>query len=64
MEKEVPKGYTVTYNKNGNRYTIYNTRALVKTGQLRWPVPVLAVGGLVLIAAGVLVRCRGKKSDE
>ena len=64
MEKEVPKGYTVTYNKNGNRYTIYNTRPLVKTGQLRWPVPVLAVGGLVLIAAGVLMRCRGKKSDE
>ena len=63
-EQSVPAEYTVTYSKNGNIYTIYNTRALIPTGQLRWPVPVLAVGGLVLITAGIVIRTRKRKEDE
>ena len=63
-EQSVPAEYTVTYSKNGNTYTIYNTRALIPTGQLRWPVPVLAVGGLVLITAGIVIRTRKRKEDE
>ena len=38
---------------------------LPQTGQLWWPVPVLAGGGLVMIAAGVrLNKKKGKKDDE
>lgn len=63
-EQSVPAEYMVTYSKNGNIYTIYNTRALIPTGQLRWPVPVLAVGGLVLITVGIVIRTRKRKEDE
>lgn len=63
-EEKVPAEYTVTYSKDGNTYTIYNTRSLIPTGQLKWPIPVLAVGGLVLITAGVILRCGKKKRDE
>lgn len=58
-EINVPEGYAVTYYNEGFDYTICNSRRLIKTGQLRWPVPVLMVGGLVLITAGVILRCKG-----
>ena len=65
-EKEVPAGYTVTITRDGNTYTMNNysgevprktppeTPRLPNTGQLWWPVPILAGAGLVLIVLGKL----------
>lgn len=63
-EQQVPKDYTVTYSQNGNTYTIYNTRALIPTGQLKWPVPVLACGGLLLIIVGIVIRTVKRNGNE
>lgn len=60
-EKNVPKGYTASYQQNGYVFTITNTSTLIQTGQLIWPIPVLAVGGLVLFAVGLLLYRRNKK---
>lgn len=38
------------------------TEKLIQTGQLHWPVPVLAGGGALLTAAGVF--CRRRQEDE
>lgn len=63
-EKVVPQGYTVTIVREGNTFTMNNysgevppvtppsTPRLPNTGQLWWPVPILAVGGLAFIIAG------------
>ena len=65
-EKEVPTGYTVTITRDGNTFTMNNysgevppptppkTPKLPQTGQLWWPVPILAGCGLVFIVAGKL----------
>ena len=62
-EENVPKGYTATYQKNGYNFTVTNTAPLIQTGQLNWPISVLAVMGLLLIAAGVVVLQRGKRNN-
>lgn len=36
---------------------------LPQTGQTKWPVPVLLVGGIGLMLLGILLRC-GRKTDE
>ena len=58
-EVNIPEGYTVTYRQDGFNFTVSNTRKLVQTGQLNWPVPVLAIAGILCIIAGLLIR-RGK----
>ena len=60
QEADVPLGYTVSYSRSGNdadghAFTVTNTaqaRKLIQTGQLNWPVPVLALAGVVLFALG------------
>ena len=37
---------------------------LPQTGQVRWPVPVFAVLGLLLVGCGVLLRRKGSGADE
>ncbi len=54
-EVNVPKGFTATYSQNGYVFTVTNSASLVQTGQLIWPIPVLAMGGLWLIAVGAIV---------
>ena len=54
-EMDVPKGFTETYSKSGYVFTVTNTATLPETGQLIWPIPVLAVGGMLLIAVGVML---------
>lgn len=51
-ESSAPSGYVASYSRTGNTVTITNTRTLIKTGQLSWPVPLLAGGGILLFAAG------------
>lgn len=67
-EIAVPEGYTVSYSVNGSTITVKNTKSeippkedppsLIQTGQLNWPVPVLAGVGILLLAAGWIMRKR------
>ena len=55
VEVNNPEGFTATYEKNGYVFTVTNTASLIQTGQLVWPIPVLAMVGLFLIAVGSIV---------
>lgn len=59
------KDYKATYSAEGTVLTITNTPALPYTGQLNWPIPLLAIGGLVLFAVGwVLAFGKRKKRKD
>lgn len=63
-EVNIPKGYVASYSVNGDLTVITNSAKLIQTGQLNWPVPLLAVGGLVIFAIGwALVFFKRKKKD-
>lgn len=78
-EREVPNGYTVVYREDSAQFAIVNTyktstttstptssttdTKIPQTGQLWWPVPVLSLAGIVLIAIGWRFRTK-KESDE
>lgn len=51
-EVHVPKGYTATYTQKGYVFTVTNTASLAQTGQLIWPIPVLAVAGIFFLLMG------------
>lgn len=57
-EINVPKGYTVSYTSSGLEIVITNTSTnpneppLIDTGQLNWPIPLLAFIGIILFCAG------------
>lgn len=55
QEINIPQGFTVTYAQNGYSYTVTNTAALIQTGQLTWPIPVLAFIGVVLLIVGTVI---------
>lgn len=55
VEVNVPKGFTATYRQNAYTFTVTNTSSLIHTGQIIWPIPVLALSGLLLIVLGVIV---------
>lgn len=60
-EVNVPKGFTATYKQDGYAFTVINTSTLIQTGQLVWPIPILTVGGMLLLMVGVmLVQKRGR----
>ena len=61
-EVDVPKGFTATYRQEGYVFTVTNSTTLINTGQLKWPIPVLAVCGMLLLSLGVLLR--GDKRDQ
>lgn len=63
QEIDVPKGFTATYSKTGYVFTVTNTSTLVQTGQLMWPIPVLAVSGMLLIAAGIVLLQKKRKTN-
>ena len=61
-EVDVPKGFTATYSQAGYTFTVTNTSSLVQTGQLVWPIPLLAAAGLFLLLVGfALLRKTGKR---
>jgi len=85
VEKEVPDGYTVTTDRDGNTFLVTNTWTppdvpdvpdtpdtpdtpdepkIPQTGQLWWPVPLLALGGMGLFLAGWLRRRTWGGNDE
>ena len=55
VEVNVPKGFTATYSQSGYVFTVTNTASLAQTGQMIWPIPVLAMAGLCLITVGTIV---------
>lgn len=70
VEEEIPEGYFAAYQTYENTTTITNRASwyvppkdqLIQTGQLNWPVPVLACAGLFLLLAGCILIRRGKRS--
>ena len=63
QEIDVPKGFTATYSQTGYVFTVTNTATLIQTGQLIWPIPVLAVGGMLLIAVGTALLQKKRKTN-
>lgn len=61
-EIDVPKGFTATYSQDGYVFTATNTTILTDTGQLIWPIPVLAVGGMLLIVVGIMLLQKKRKA--
>lgn len=54
-EKEVPKGYVVSYREETECIYVYNTASLIQTGQLKWPILVLAGIGFAFICVGIWI---------
>lgn len=63
-EIDVPSGYMVTYEYGEFIIIIKNTEKLTQTGQLNWPIPVLAGAGLVLLMGGWMMRFNKRKKDN
>jgi len=63
VEVNVPKRFTATYSKSGYVFTVTNTSTLAQTGQLIWPIPVLAMAGLFLIVVGSIVLRKTRKEN-
>ena len=60
-EINAPEGFTVTYSQRGYEFTVTNSAIpLAQTGQLVWPIPVLAVAGLFLIGLGAVVLLKSR----
>jgi hypothetical protein len=74
-EKDVPEGYTATYDVQGYRVVITNTKKttpppdtpdepnLPQTGLLWWPVPILVGVGLVLFLIGWSKNMKTKRKN-
>lgn len=63
LEEHVPQGYTATYSQKGFDFTVTNTAALAQTGQLVWPIPVLALMGVSFLAIGMILLRKSGKED-
>lgn len=53
-EINVPKGYTVTYQKDGNLFIVTNTTTLVQTGNMPWLVSLFGGLGLIFILSSII----------
>jgi hypothetical protein len=62
-EVDVPKGFTATYKQNGYVFTVTNTATLIQTGQVFWPIPVLAVGGMLFLAVGIMLLQKKRETN-
>ena len=62
-EVDVPKGFTATYKQQDYVFTVTNTSTLIQTGQLIWPIPVLAISGMLLIAVGIILLQKKRKTN-
>ena len=63
IETNSPKGYVPSYHVSEGVVTITNTRSLIQTGQLNWPIWVLGGAGLVLVALGGAMLVKKKKHN-
>lgn len=62
-EVDIPKGFTATYQQKDYVFTVTNTSTLIQTGQLVWPIPTLAISGMLLIATGIVLLYRKRKTS-
>jgi uncharacterized surface anchored protein len=60
-EVDIPKGFTASYQQSGYVFTVTNTATLIQTGQLFWPIPVLAATGMLFIAFGIMLLRKKRK---
>ena len=63
QEVNVPAGFTATYQQKDYVFTVTNTSTLAQTGQLIWPIPVLAFMGIALIAVGSTLLRKKREED-
>lgn len=63
-ETNIPMGYVPSYSVSGNIVTVTNTRSLIQTGQLNWPIWVLGGAGLALVALGGAMLVKKKKQNN
>ena len=77
LTEKVPGGFSAAYSgpeittmDDGVKllsFTVVNTAekppVLIQTGNLNWRIPVLAIAGLVLITAGLIILRHGKKEE-
>jgi uncharacterized surface anchored protein len=61
QEVNVPEGFTATYKQNAYVFTVTNTSTLIQTGQLIWPIPVLAMAGLFCLLLGFAILQKSEK---
>lgn len=64
IESNIPKGYVPSYSVSGNVVTITNTRSLIQTGQLNWPIWILGGAGLVLVSLGGAILVKKKRENN
>ncbi len=64
IETNIPKGYVPSYSVSGNIVTVTNTRSLIQTGQLNWPIWVLGGAGLALVALGGAMLVKKKRENN
>ena len=63
-ENKVPSGYTATYKYADGVWTVTNTGSLLQTGQLNWPIPVLCIAGVSVLAMGLFLMFARKKENN
>ncbi len=62
-EVNIPLGYTVSYRNDGYIYIVTNTDTLIKTGQSVWLIELLALLGVLSIAAGLINEKRNNNEE-
>ena len=62
-EINIPKGFTPVYKQNEYTFTVTNVSSLINTGQLVWPIPILACAGVMFIAVGFIVLRKTGKNN-
>ena len=64
IETNIAKGYVPSYRVKDGVVTVTNTRSLIQTGQLTWPIWVLGGLGLALVALGGAMLVKKKKQNR
>ena len=66
LETNIPRGYVPSYSvsADGTVVTITNSKSLIQTGQLNWPVWVLGGAGVALVTLGGAMMLKKKREND